>query len=245
MTLLDQMNGRVVRWSRGRGPAATAALDLAPAIHDMSVGNDGSIYVLDSSTRAGATPAVRAFAAGGEPRAVVPVAERTASQLRIGPRGPLVRQYPAEQWMPVLEGTAPLRKVELAVRGRAGRTLADGREVVVLRTANEIRVLLLGPDHVRKSWRVTSGTPLGEVQLAEPAGAKLVVVARVYEDGRDEFVVLVLGDGGAHEQFSLATADWAEAAPLTRFRLVNRSLYRLGSTSAGVHVDRFDLEVTR
>ena len=59
----------------------------------------------------------------------------------------------------------------------------------------------------------------------------------------DEFVALVLGDKGLVRQISLASADWAETAPLGRFRLVGRSLYQLGSTPTGAFVDRFDLEV--
>jgi hypothetical protein len=46
------------------------------------------------------------------------------------------------------------------------------------------------------------------------------------------------------KQFSVPGADWAEAAPLTRFRLAGNSLYRLGSTPAGMFVDRYDLGVS-
>ncbi len=45
------------------------------------------------------------------------------------------------------------------------------------------------------------------------------------------------------QQFAVASADWAETAPLSRFRLVGRSLYQLGSNAAGAFVDRYDLEV--
>jgi hypothetical protein len=98
---------------------------------------------------------------------------------------------------------------------------------------------------VRQTWRVSSETPLAEVQLAEPLGNRLVVVVRTYTDNADEFVVLVLGPRGIEERFALDSADWAETAPLSRFRLVGRSLYQLGSTPAGLFVDRIDLEVKR
>ena len=75
-------------------------------------------------------------------------------------------------------------------------------------------------------------TPLAEVQLAEPIGQRLVAVVRVYTDDADEFVALVLSRRGSFEEFSLDAADWAETAPLGRFRLVGRSLYQLGSTPA-------------
>ena len=94
------------------------------------------------------------------------------------------------------------------------------------------------------AWRVESSTPIGEVQLAQPLNDRLVVVLRVYEERRAEFVALVLGPRGAEEQFSIDAFAWAEAAPLGRFRLAGRSLYRLGSTTAGIFVDRYDLEVS-
>ena len=68
---------------------------------------------------------------------------------------------------------------------------------------------------------------------------------RVYTDTRDEFVVLLLDGHGIARQFSIDSADWAETAPLSRFRLVETSLYQLGSTPAGMFVDRFDLGVSQ
>ena len=65
----------------------------------------------------------------------------------------------------------------------------------------------------------------------------------MYDDDVDEFAVLVLDRKGLADRFTLDAADWAETAPLSRFRLVGTSLYRLGSTAAGAFVDRFDLEV--
>ena len=85
---------------------------------------------------------------------------------------------------------------------------------------------------------------MSEVQLAEPIAGRLVAVVRVYEERRAEFVTLVLGPRGVERQFSTDAADWAETAPLARFRLAGGSLYRLGSTPAGVFIDRYDLGVS-
>ncbi len=127
--------------------------------------------------------------------------------------------------------------------GRPGRALPKGGEIVVLRHNAEIRVLATDADGVRRSWRVTSATPVAEVQLAEPLGKRLLLVIRVYTDVSDEFVALVLGPNGLVREMSIASADWAETAPLSRFRLVGSSLYQLGSTSTGAFVDRYDLGV--
>ena len=80
------------------------------------------------------------------------------------------------------------------------------------------------------------------IQLAEPVGDSLVVVTRAYSEREHEFLVLVLDDRGLVSRFALAPADWAETAPLSRFRVVGSSLYRLGSSSEGVFVDRYDLQ---
>jgi hypothetical protein len=96
-----------------------------------------------------------------------------------------------------------------------------------------------------RGWRVKSATALGEIQLAEPLGESVVVVARVYTDGRDEFQVLVLDRPGMTQQFSVPSASWAETAPLARFRLHGSAVYRLGSSEAGMFVDRYDLGIER
>jgi hypothetical protein len=55
--------------------------------------------------------------------------------------------------------------------------------------------------------------------------------------------VLILDQHGLAKSFAVDAAEWAETAPLGRFRLVNGALYRLGSDARHAFVDRFDLEV--
>jgi hypothetical protein len=143
------------------------------------------------------------------------------------------------------DGGRELEAIETAERAPSRiRIDAGGLEVVVLRHENEIRVALVAGQNVSRSWRLTSDTPLAEVQLAEPLGQRLVLVVRVYDArGDDEFAAFVLDRSGLVDRFALDSADWAETAPFGRFRLVGRSLYQLGSTPSGAFVDRFDLEV--
>jgi hypothetical protein len=192
------------------------------------------------------SPLVRRFAPDGTSAGAWHTAERTASALRMGPNGPVALAYPSSQWMPLASGGGPFDRRAQLQHATAGRPFdAGGGEVVVLRRGNEARVAVVGRDGVRRSWRVSSETPIAEVQLAQPMGSRLVLVVRVYTDSRDEFVALVLDGHGLARRFALDSADWAETAPLARFRLVGRSLYQLGSTPAGMFVDRFDLEVGR
>ncbi len=172
-----------------------------------------------------------------------PLAERTWSQLRVGPGGPVIQQEPSEQWLPAAPALPRAAKVRA---GRAGRGLADGSDVVILRVgAGELRLARVVDGAVRTGWRILSDTPLGEVQLAEPIGNRLAVVVKAYTDTADEFVVLILDGRGLVRQFSVRSSEWAASAPLARFRLVGRALYQLGSTPDGAFVDRYDLEVTR
>src|SRR5438034_6928074 len=146
--------------------------------------------------------------------------------------------------MPAEHGRTWLTRAAQAASGHPGRTLPNGRELVVFRAGtSEARIAEVAGARVRRSWRIVGKTPLGEVQLAEPLGNRVVVVVRPYTEPQDEFLVLVLGSRGVERSFSVDSADWAETAPLARFRLAGSSLYQLGSTPSAVHVDRFALEV--
>ena len=154
-----------------------------------------------------------------------------------------MKQYPSELSRPAVRATRPLARSEQLAGSHARRPFRDGGTVAVQRTGDEIRVAL-DRGAVHRSWLVHSETPLAEVQLAEPYDAGVLLVVRVYTDSQDEFEVLVLGPSGPRRRVALASADWAETAPLTRFRLNGSSLYRLGSSPAGAFVDRFDVGAT-
>ncbi len=243
--LLDEARHRILRWDRaGRAPVRIP-VSVSGSLADMTVASDGSLYVLESVTRPGGAPMVRRFDAFGRELERTETVERTASQIRMGRNGPVVLQQPSHQWMPVTSGGEIASSAAQRVRGRSARSLPGGGEVVVLRTGNEIRIALTGRQGARRSWLLRSETALGEVQLAEPLGGRLLVVARAYTDTDAEFDVIVLDGRGLAGRFSVGAPGWAESAPLGRFRLVGSSLYRLGSTENGPFVDRFDLEVTR
>ena len=243
VTLLDEAHKRLLRWLPGGHAGTKTPLAINATIADLAVGTDGTSYVLESTGSTPRSSVLRMFRRDGSQMDSGPTAER-ASQVRLGPDGEaLVQQDPSEQWMLSAANDRVVTPTAQRKSGRAGRLLPDGSDVVVLRRGNEIRLAVTGANGVRRSWRVTSDDPIAEVQLAEPRGSNLVVVARVYSDQQDEFLVLVLGPRGLVRSFAVDSADWAETAPLSRFRLVGSSLYRLGSTPSGVFVDRFDLEV--
>jgi hypothetical protein len=224
--VLDSVNRRVTRWKGGRREVVDVDVDATLA--DFAVEADGSLEVLAGPQT------LHSFRADGSRRWSQALADRTWSKLE---PGPLVAQQPSEQWMPVGERGRPLGRREQARRARN----RSAHDVVLARVGTgELRIA-----DGRRMWRITSETPLGEVQLAEQLGSRLVVVTHAYTDHRDEFIVLGLDASGVTQSFSVEPASWTETAPLARFRLEGSSLYRLGSSSRGAFVDRFDLEVTR
>jgi hypothetical protein len=243
--VLDEAKRRVLRWRRDASTPERVPVAVTGTLADLTVAADGTFYVLETVGRPGETPLVRRFDTDGRDLEQVAIAERTGSQIRSGDSGPVVLQQPSHQWMPVTADGAVAGASVQRENGRVDRPLAGGRAVTVFRTANEIRVALTGPGGSLRSWRLRSATALGEVQLAEPVGSRLVLVARVYTEAEAEFVVLTLDSHGLADRFSVAAAEWAESAPFGRFRLAESSLYRLGTTAKGVFVDRYDLEVRR
>jgi hypothetical protein len=244
VTMLDQINGRLERWQNGR-PSAMHA-DVSGGLADLAVEPDGTVDVLEPPNRITATPVLRKLGRDGRLEWAQRLSDRTWSKLETGPEGPVVLTEPSEQWVPVAADGAPLDRATQAHRAKTGRPTAAGRDVIVERIgADELRLAETADHTVVRSWRVTSSTPLGEVQLAEQLGERLVVVLKTYTDDLAEYVTLVLDRAGVAERFSVDAAEWAESAPLARFRLSGHSLYHFGSTPSAAFVDRFDLDVSR
>jgi hypothetical protein len=244
VVVLDQVNARVQRWSRA-GVKVTS-LEVSGGLADFALEAGGAMDVLEPPSRTSPVPVLRNFRGDGTLLWAQRLSDRTWAKLAVGQAGPVVQQQPSEQWLPVAEDGAALARETQAGHGRPGQPFANGREVVVERVGSaELRLAELVGNAVVRSWRITSATPLGEVQLAELHGDRLVVVAKTYTDDRSEYVVLVLGRSGVVDSFAVESLQWAESAPLARFRLAGSSLYRLGSAAAGLFVDRFDLEVLR
>jgi hypothetical protein len=243
IAVLDQVNARVQHWSRV-GVKATN-LEVSGGLADFALEPGGAMDVLEPPSRVSPAPILRSFRGDGTARWAQRLSDRTWAKLAVGPAGPVVQQQPSEQWLPVAEHGAALGRASQAGHGRPGQPFADGREVVVERVGSaELRLAELVGNMVVRSWRITSATPLGEVQLAEPHENGLVVVVKTYTDDRSEYLVLVLDRSGVVSSVAVESLEWAESAPLARFRLAGSSLYRLGSTRAGLFVDRFDLEVS-
>jgi hypothetical protein len=244
VTMLDQVNARLQRWQNGRVSVTKA--DVSGGLADLAVEPDGTVDVLEPPNRATPAPVLRKLGPDGAANWAQRLSDRTWSKLETGPDGPVVLASPSEQWVPAAAHGAPLDRATQARHATPDRPTGLGRGVVVDRIgADELRLAETAGHRVIRSWRITSSTPLGEVQLTEPFGNGLVAVSKTYTDDRAEYVVLVLDRTGVVQRFSVDAAEWAESAPLARFRLAGGGLYHFGSTTSEAFVDRFDLEVSR
>ena len=248
--LLDEANVRLLEFARGAAPTQIPLSGLAGVRADLRVNDtSGTVYVLESANAAFPKPELRAYTLQGAALGTSPVADAAAAQVRLSGGTAFVSEYPSSMWAPVLQNngrTAVDPSVQLS-RAAPGGPGHDGN-VVVLSTGTEIRVgsyALVGSTYQLSALRLTSSTPVADIQLAQtlPSGRMLVVFS-VYTDTQHEYEAVVVDPSGTLvDQFSLPADDWAQSMPLSRFRLVGSSLYELGSTEAGVYVDRYDLGV--
>ena len=243
VVLLDEAHRRALRFAPTAHRPEAIPLSIDGRLADLAVEANGSLDVLESVALPGRGPVVRRFDNAGRPVGAVETAERSPSQIRIGPNGPVVLEHPSHLWVPIAANGLSLSPAEQLRQGRVGRPFRPGAEVVVSRIGDELRLAVLSRGRVQTTWRIVSAEHLGEVQLAEPVGDRVAVVVRVYDEHADEFRVLLLDGRGLVQDFAVASADWAETAPLSRFRLTGGSLYQLGSDASGAFVDRYDLEV--
>lgn len=241
IVLLDQVNDRLSTYRSPGGTPRHVPIPFAGAEGDLAVAGDGSIHVLDH----GAETVVRSFAPGGTAMAPVRIDGRGADMLRATPAGPALHGYPGDVWFPLRRGAAPLGAAEQATGARPGRPVAGGLDVVVRGNQREATFALVAGDRVVRGWRITSATPLGEIQLAEPFAGGLVVVLRMWTEADAEFAALVLSTSGLARSFSVDAVEWAESAALSRFRLHGQTLYQLRSAPSGVEIVTFDLGGTR
>jgi hypothetical protein len=249
--VMDEANSRLLKFAGGGVAQAIPLPGLARVRADLRINDStGTAYVLESANAASTSPVLRSFTLQGAALTSSPVADAAAAQVRLSGSTAYVSEYPSSMWAPVLQnnGQAPVDSSAQLNSALPGAPAGDGN-VVVLSTGNEIRVgvyYIVGSLYRFSTVRITSGTPVADIQLAQklPSG-RLLVVFSVYTDSEHEYEALVVDPSGTvADQFSLPAGDWAQSMPLSRFRLAGSSLYELGSTDTGVFVDRYDLGVS-
>jgi hypothetical protein len=248
--LLDEANSRMLEFRASGSAVQTALPDLSGVRADLRVSDaTGTAYVLETANAGFPRPLLRAYTLQGTPLGSSTVADAAAAQVRLSGSTAYVSEYPSSMWAPVLQNDGRTAvDASAQVTSAAPGAPGGATSVVVLSTGSEIRVgtyAPVGPTYQLMTARITSATPVADIQLAQtlPSG-RLLVVFSVYTETQHEYEAVVVDSFGALvDQFSLPAAEWAQSMPLSRFRLVGSSLYELGSTDAGAFVDRYDLGV--
>jgi hypothetical protein len=238
IVVLDQVNHRLLSYAAGDEQPLDLPIAFDGGEGDLTVGEDGTTYVLDHGRD---NDVVRFYSPTGASLGETPLQGPGADMLRASPGGVVAHGYPGDMWFPARNGRVALAPAQQVAGARAGRSLPGGVDVVVHAAPSEALFALVRGGDVLEAWRVGSTTSLGEVQLAEPFGPGLLVVLRVWTESQAEFVALVLRPGGLTRSFAIDSAEWAEMAPLGRFRLQGRTLYQFRSSPTGAEIATFDL----
>lgn len=242
LSILDQVNRRIVRYQAGT-LLDSVAVDVTGARGDLSEASDGTYSVLEEKPD-GQTlrPLVKRFSHDGVLLSTQSVGDLGANEIRNTTDGPTVHVLPADQWEPLLDPQGqPLSLSQLTSLGVAIRRVASTGLVVKV-TAHEMRIAEIGSTGaVARAWQVTSPANLGESQVVEKIGDDLAVVVRQFSDDASQFRYARLNSSGVTQTFTIDPAEWAETAPLSRFRMANGALYQARSTPDGLSIVRFDL----
>jgi hypothetical protein len=99
---------------------------------------------------------------------------------------------------------------------------------------------VVNPVELRSPYR------FGELALAEPDGhGGYVAVVHVATDGpvpADQYQVVAVHGDGSLETFAVANQEFAETAPLSKFRLgPDGAVYQLASGPSGIRIVRYDI----
>ena len=143
VAVLDEANNRLLRWRRNGETPDAVPLAINGTLADMSIDEDGTIYVLETTSANGARPLLRSFDRDGTERFATPAAGRP-SQVRVGLDGPIVLQSSSAQWMPAARGRTGSRRLRADRRSRVRSAAVRRQADRVLRHGNQVRVALVG-----------------------------------------------------------------------------------------------------
>ncbi len=239
--LLDALQDRLAVF--GNGGLVQEARVVAGSRPDVAVADDGTAYVL--STQAGSSGAMLVQRIGpraGLPDMTIPAGSGIPAAIRTAGDRAYVDALPLDAWVAVGRGGAAPRPANV----RMGRPLGDGSELLTVVHGDAVRLAMLRGGTVEGAVELRSSVPLGEVALAEPdAHGGYVVVVHIWRDqpiAADQYQVIHVTPAGAVTAFAAANREFAETAPLSKFRLgKDGNLYEMTSSPDGVRIVRFQI----
>ena len=253
--MLDPHHSRVVGWFPGHPAAPKRSIPISFGPADIAVGPQGTVYVMGVR---GGDPIHRlrlyAFAPNGDLKwwhYLLPSIFN--DHIRFGPDGILDCADSQFGWVPVTgHDGRPLTIDQQRRRALPDQPLANGMGLLYRnQSLHENRVALSNGDGtLRRGWRITSESPMGDFVGNGTPGAvdgDPVVVATVYrfQQHLSEHVVLRLSrNDGVLRRFNLARGTEAGAEVTTLRVGYDGAMYQLqGSPEEGeVRVARYSLD---
>jgi hypothetical protein len=236
--LLDVFQGRVAAFRGHRLERQWRARSDHAA--DLALGSDGTTYV--GRTIKGVVLVTR-LSPQGQELGTVSLGSSMLSQLRTARTAAYAELLPLDAWVRLPERSVPPRRLNSI----AGRPLPGGERLLRVGTERFVRLGIVREERVHGAVELRSPYRFGEVALAELDGSGgYVVVVRVWRWGSmpaDQFQVIHISRGKVVETFAVSSRNFADARPLSRFRLGgDGKLYQLVTSPRGVRVVRFELK---
>ena len=236
--LLDELQRRLAVFSHGRLVRSTRL--AVPPLSDVAVAANGSAYVLTRDPRDGSRLQVRTVSPVGRVTAVVPVGTGIPAEIRTAGAGAYVHLLPLDAWVPVPGTGAATSVAEPSV----GRPLPSGDSLLRSVAGNALRLGTVSGDEVRRAVELRSTRRLGEAPLAEPDGRggywAVVHVWRAAPHAADQYEAVHVLDGRVVRAFAAPRREYAQAAPLSTFRIgADGALYQLQTQAAGLRIVRY------
>lgn len=235
--VIDAMQGRLAVFLDGHLVRETA-LPLTPR-SDIALGPDGVAHVVTGSTAG--QPSLVATRIDEDGRAVgraVRLGPGILSEVRDTGPGAAAHVLPLDAWVP-LRTSAARGSAALSV----GRPLDGGRSLLKAIVGDSVRLGIARGGHVADAVEIRSPERLGELALAERLGRGYLAVVRVWRDDPSpaaQFQVLRIAADRRIATFAVADRSYAEAMPLSRFRLGDDGhLYQLTTSPEGMRIVRF------
>jgi hypothetical protein len=230
--LVDSLQHRVAVFESGR-PIRESRVEMS-ARTAVAIDTGGVDHLADST---GSSVRVRSVDPAGNVGPELALGPKLASEIRAVGDHAFVRVLPLDAWVRV---GGPAGAISAGLPG------PDGGELIRIGRERSVRVATVSGDRVIRAVELTSGWRLGEVALAQPDGrggfVVVVRVARALPAPADQYQVVQVSGGRIVGTFAVASDDFAQSPPASRFRLgPDARLYQLTSSPEGVRIVRFGI----
>jgi hypothetical protein len=238
IVLVDGLQRRLARFEGG-ALVGQVEVNAGPR-GDVAVADDGGAFV--SSTPAEDLPLITVTHVDAQGEAGTPFAVgaigNIPSELRTAGNEAYLDALPLDAWIPASPSAAS--------GSFTGRPLDDGSQLLRVAEDDAVRLATLVDGQATDAVELLFQQHVGEIALAEPDGSGgYFAVVHLWQElptAADQYQVIHVDAQHAVRSFAVTRQDFAEASPMSTFRLGgDGALYQLTSSSDGMRIVRYDL----